>query len=803
MLLQELRLRNIRSYVDEVIQFKRGSTLLAGDIGSGKSSILLAIEFALFGTSRPDLPGEVLLRKGAVSGSVQLSCTINGDAIIIERSLKKEKDSIKQISGFVTRNNIKKELTPVELKAEVLRLLGYPEDLVSKGKNYLFRYTVYTPQEEMKFILQEEPEIRLQVLRRIFNIDKYQQIRENSQLYLKQMRSTIAVLEARTEPLTELQEQRALLEQHHTELQAELANLEPTYQELQKELTKQQNSIASLEYEYKKLQEIQTALTTTNALVGQQEQQITSYLETEREVSQQRHMLQLPQDVNETTLKEMITELEQERTGFVTKQSQLQERLQQIQRMLKERKKEIDELTFPEQLMRDKEKDLQQLKNSIERKLILFEEKKKVEKHAFEVQESVARERMIVEQAQNLKRRIATLDQCPTCLQLVTSAHKHAIGEKENKTIHDATSILEDKSKELERLRTELESVQQKIDGITRDEVEQAQVLAHITLLREKKERRAHKEEAFRTLLEDNNKLVTELGILAREDTLTKLQKRIKEQQDILVVFTQARYLDLQMQTVLDGLHKTRESVQALQAKKAKLEQELQTLRNPGQELEEKRKILFSTMAEEKRISVAKAQLAATATEVGKQIELVRLKVEELAVAKKKVIRFQELQHWMEEHFVPLTVTIEKNMMASIYTLFNQLFQEWFALLIDDENLHARLDDTFTPVIEQNGYEVGFVNLSGGEKTSAALAYRLALNRVINDVVSEIKTKDLLILDEPTDGFSSEQLDKVRDVLERLRLEQIIIVSHEHKIESFVQDVIRVRKDGHVSAVGE
>ncbi len=155
----------------------------------------------------------------------------------------------------------------------------------------------------------------------------------------------------------------------------------------------------------------------------------------------------------------------------------------------------------------------------------------------------------------------------------------------------------------------------------------------------------------------------------------------------------------------------------------------------------------------------------------------------------------------MEEHFVPLTITIEKNMMASIYTLFNRLFQEWFALLIDDENVHARLDDTFTPIIEQNGYEVGFAHLSGGEKTSAALAYRLALNRVINDVVSEIKTKDLLILDEPTDGFSSEQLDKVRDVLERLRLKQIIIVSHEQKVESFVENVIRISKEGHRSLV--
>ena len=120
---------------------------------------------------------------------------------------------------------------------------------------------------------------------------------------------------------------------------------------------------------------------------------------------------------------------------------------------------------------------------------------------------------------------------------------------------------------------------------------------------------------------------------------------------------------------------------------------------------------------------------------------------------------------------------------------------------IEDENIFARIDDSFTPVIEQNGFEISFNNLSGGEKTSAALAYRLALNRVINDVVHEIKTKDLLILDEPTDGFSTEQLDKVRDVLERLNLQQTILVSHESKIESFVDNVIRVHKEDHQSSI--
>ena len=139
--------------------------------------------------------------------------------------------------------------------------------------------------------------------------------------------------------------------------------------------------------------------------------------------------------------------------------------------------------------------------------------------------------------------------------------------------------------------------------------------------------------------------------------------------------------------------------------------------------------------------------------------------------------------------------------MMQIYGQFNELFKTWFNVLIEDETISVRLDDEFTPVIEQNGYETFVENLSGGEKTAVALSYRLALNKVINDIVSEIKTKDILMLDEPTDGFSSEQLDKVREVLERLHLQQTIIVSHESKIESFVDKVVRIQKEGHVSGV--
>jgi exonuclease SbcC len=148
-----------------------------------------------------------------------------------------------------------------------------------------------------------------------------------------------------------------------------------------------------------------------------------------------------------------------------------------------------------------------------------------------------------------------------------------------------------------------------------------------------------------------------------------------------------------------------------------------------------------------------------------------------------------------------LTSTIEKAIMQKVHHEFDELFRKWFDIMMDTNDLDVRLDEEFTPVIMQNNYETEITNLSGGERTSVALAYRLALNKVINDFISTIKTKDILILDEPTDGFSTEQLDKMRDVFDELRMGQMIIVSHEAKMESYVQNIIRIVKNEHNSKV--
>ena len=217
MKIHSLAIKNIRSYLDERIAFDGGKTLLQGDIGSGKSTILLGIEFALFGILRGMLNGSALLRHGAREGNVTLECTINGRHVFIKRSLRRAAGGVEQDEGTLIVNGVVQNLTPTELKVRILDLLGYPQDLLTKNKSLLYRYTVYTPQEDMKRIILESSESRLDVLRRVFDIDRYKRVQENLQPVLRALREEQRTCEGIVLDLDQKEEE---LRQRNSELES-------------------------------------------------------------------------------------------------------------------------------------------------------------------------------------------------------------------------------------------------------------------------------------------------------------------------------------------------------------------------------------------------------------------------------------------------------------------------------------------------------------------------------------------------------------------------------------------------------
>ncbi|MEK6920430.1 MAG: hypothetical protein AABX82_00995, partial [Nanoarchaeota archaeon] len=246
---------------------------------------------------------------------------------------------------------------------------------------------------------------------------------------------------------------------------------------------------------------------------------------------------------------------------------------------------------------------------------------------------------------------------------------------------------------------------------------------------------------------------------------------------------------------VLDEQQLVVQEKQALIKKQVEQKQEwVQLLVNQKHALEE-------TAQKEKKKEMALQSLQKEQEFLTQQETMIQNQMQEKYAIKKQMQKVNTYAQWLEEYFVQLVVTMEKQVFLQVHASFNDFFMRWFTMLLEDNGMSGRLDEEFTPVIEQNGYETVVTDLSGGEKTAVALAYRLALNKVINDFMRSVNTRDIIILDEPTEGFSTGQLDRVRDVLDELALKQVIIVSHETKVESFVDHVFRIEKQGHVSSV--
>jgi exonuclease SbcC len=160
-------------------------------------------------------------------------------------------------------------------------------------------------------------------------------------------------------------------------------------------------------------------------------------------------------------------------------------------------------------------------------------------------------------------------------------------------------------------------------------------------------------------------------------------------------------------------------------------------------------------------------------------------------------LKYRSYYDWIREFFIPTIDKIEKQVLLSIQQNFNEIYRNWYSILIDDPTKESRIDENFTPIVDQDGYDQNINYLSGGEKTSIALAYRLTLNSLIRKETESMKS-NLLILDEPTDGFSKAQLSKVRELLDELHSQQIILVSHEKELETYVDNVFLVSKsEGH------
>ena len=173
----ELKLRNFKSYFGDEATFNfrdRRLVGIVGPIGSGKSSILDAIAFALYGKT-PTVAANTksLIHQRAAEATVSLRFEVEGQTWEAVRLLRRRGASQHALYRYESDDDedaVEKFLLEAEVNAKVVELLGLEFDA--------FRRSVLLAQGRFDEFLRSRPAERDKVLKGVFGHDRIDAMRE-------------------------------------------------------------------------------------------------------------------------------------------------------------------------------------------------------------------------------------------------------------------------------------------------------------------------------------------------------------------------------------------------------------------------------------------------------------------------------------------------------------------------------------------------------------------------------------------------------------------------------------------------
>jgi DNA repair exonuclease SbcCD ATPase subunit len=181
---------------------------------------------------------------------------------------------------------------------------------------------------------------------------------------------------------------------------------------------------------------------------------------------------------------------------------------------------------------------------------------------------------------------------------------------------------------------------------------------------------------------------------------------------------------------------------------------------------------------------------------------------ERIDQAQQKVERMQKIMKAFEIIGVMRDAyrSIQPKLRSEFVKVLRNFVQQVLDSLVGGEGplLNILIDETYTPyVLSENGIEREATNLSGGERTLLAFAYRLGLGQLI----MQSRTGhglSMLLLDEPTESLGREDgsIDRLAEAISRFKaIEQTIAVTHSEAFAEKADHVVRLEKEAGVSKV--
>lgn len=758
-MIKTVRIKKFKSHLDTYLKFTNGVNALIGIIGSGKTSVLQAIMFALFGTlpeiksRRISINDLIMNRPNKMEkAEIEVEIEVEGKIYNIKRIIERKRGSYAEIKGGIT------DVGSENVSRHVERILGINFELFSKS--------IYAEQNDIDYFLKISKGKRSEHLDRIIGIDRYKKIREicvNVRNKVKNM------IEEKIKVMKSIDID--IFKKEYNKLKVEIRWIEEKVPEMQNMIEKIKNEIISTEKKIedfniieKEIRIIKEDITRKKAML---EEMIKRSERIEKEI----------EDFNENVynnLRKNVYEMRKVLEKKETNRAEIERKLYEMNGNLinmKNRKKEIENVL---RKIEEMEKEITKINNEFpdglenyyKLQLTKFEN---IRKELGKIEGSIEIENRLLEEVNSVR------DKCPLCESTINenrrkkiiNLHKNKIDEMKRKKeklkceieemkkeIRDCDSLL----KKYTEIKITIENYKRRVEEYKKLNSSIKVIENEIAIMQEKSNKVKIEIENLKSSIEEKDNILKEMEI--KRNLLNEFNRLSK---DIELVRKESRNLTIR----LNEKEKLMKSI------------DIDTLRKKEKELIAKRQEILSNIK----------NLADLLKEKKKRFEMLQKEIDRYEIYKKDIDILESISQFLGKTIKVIEKTqvdVRSYIVDKINVLMNTIWTSLYPYGNFQSIIMDAKSDYSLKLLSNNGW-VNVDSISGGERSLATIVLRIAFSLAF---ASNLRW---IILDEPTHNLDTNSIRRFSDFLSTTineLVEQIFVITHERELVENVKGIV-------------
>jgi len=786
-----MKLENFRRYENETIDFPDGLIGIVGKNGTGKSTLIEALGWCLYGNDAAKTKKDEIKRSNASEKSeckVTLELLLDSDSLKVERSLRG-----KTLSSHAQLFLNGEESASVNGALDVTKYIAK-----RTGMDHVTFFTsVFAKQKELAALSNLGKAERRKTVLRLLGVEQINDVVALIRVDLRENKKILEFLQENARDIDEIIEGLKQLEESKKSKTDEITKIKSLVSNLDKSLKTVKEKFLTLEQKYKKHQQIEKQISEINGKINSKQDEKTNVeLDLNDALKAQKEYVKLQPKLEEFT---KIKSEKDEYDSIAIKHAEkisLEQQYDECESQIREKNDEISRLNSSIKDEKDLDGLLEGVSHNLDALQIEFEQNRNQENKIQTIIDERKNQKNILKDEFDEIKKLGDKSICSRCQQPISKEYIPVISEHYatliNKLYEEIKLHITEKSKFTNKMSEISEKIQlkqkeekvlkQKIQELERLQIKIKEFNNTLYVLTSKKIRIEKQLEKFVSIKYDEKK---HLQIRTKFDELQVINDTaisLKTKSNSITS------LNNRLDSINDKISSMNEKISFYQEQIKQVgfdEKEYDKVKISKDESEEKyhqQKIILV------EIKYDLSNIDDKITRQQKDIKDEKSRQEIKKDAEKKVESLKYLESIMNEFKMDLVSRIKPQLSSRTSDLFRQMTAGKYSSI--------DLDDDYTIWINDQGKPHPIERYSGGESDLANLCMRIAISQELSHRAGGSKTQ-FIVLDEI---FGSQDENRQESILQALKyletqFRQILLITHIENIKESLPNVFLVKEN--------